>query len=197
MIVGLTGRSCSGKDCVASLLSDDFVVIDEDKLGHIALKENKDKLVATFGEGILTEGEVDRKKLGPIVFSSPKNLEKLESISHPWMKEETLRECREIEKDGKVAVINAAILEKMGFVEYCDEVVLVLSSYEERLKRALKRDNITEEAFKKRSESQKKIGKSLFSSGKKIITIINNDGEDTLSRQVAAYCDTIKAKRSQ
>lgn len=196
MIIGLTGRSCSGKDYVAKVMGDEFFIIDEDHLGHVALLENKDKLVASFGEEILTDGKVDRKKLGPIVFSDKNKLETLNSISHPWMVEETLRMCKDATESGKIAVINAAILEKMGFVKYCDEVVLVLSPYSERLKRAMARDNITPEAFKRRSESQSDIGSSLFSSGKKVITILNDSDKESLSRQVKAYCDSILKKRS-
>ena len=147
MIIGLTGKSCSGKDYVAHLFGEEFVVIDEDKLGHVALDNNREKLVSAFGDSIITDGKVDRKKLGPIVFSDKKKLEKLNSISHPWMVAETLRLCREAESEGKIAVINAAILEKMGFVPYCNEVVLVSSPYSERLKRAVMRDKITPEAF--------------------------------------------------
>ena len=40
MIIGLTGKSCSGKDYVSRMFGDDFVVIDEDKLGHVALYSN-------------------------------------------------------------------------------------------------------------------------------------------------------------
>lgn len=197
MIVGLTGKSCSGKDTVASLLDDRFVVIDEDKLGHRALESNTDKIREAFGDAVISDGAVDRKKLGPLVFSSPEKLELLNSISHPWMVEETLRECREIEKKGKIAVINAAILEKMGFVKYCDEIVFVLSPYEKRLERALKRDGVTEENFRRRSESQKEIGSTLFSSGKKVVTIINDKEREELSRQVASYCASIKRARVQ
>ena len=196
MTIGLTGRSCSGKDAFARMMGDEFVVIDEDALGHEALIQEKDKLTRTFGEEILTEGEVDRKKLGRIVFSSPEMLQKLEGISHPWMIEETLQRCRKAEEEGKIPVINAAILEKMGFVEHCSEVVLVLSSYENRLRRAMKRDNITEEAFLKRSLSQREIGSTLFSCGKKVTTILNDGDEDSLSRQVKAYCDNILGKRA-
>ena len=95
MIIGLTGKSCSGKDYVSHMFGDEFLVIDEDHLGHIALDVNKDKLVDAFGEDILRDGKVDRKKLGPIVFSDKEKLEKLNSISHPWMLSETLRMCRE------------------------------------------------------------------------------------------------------
>ncbi|MBQ0071899.1 MAG: dephospho-CoA kinase [Spirochaetales bacterium] len=197
MIIGLTGRSCSGKDKFASLLDDRFVVIDEDHLGHVALEANVGKLTEAFGSGILREdGTVDRKKLGPIVFASPEKLETLNNITHPWMVEETLRQCKAIEDEGKIAVINAAILESMGFVQYCKEVVLVLSDYQNRLKRAMLRDGMTEEAFKKRSDAQKDIGSTLFSSGKKIVTILNNGDEDSLSRQVSSYCGTIRIKRA-
>lgn len=194
MIVGLTGKSCSGKNRVAELLDPSlFSVIDEDKLGHVALKANKDLIKKTFGEDVIApDGEVDRKKLGPIVFSSPENVEKLNSISHPWMVSETLKAARGIEDEGKIAVINAAILEKMGFLPYCDEVLFVISDYEKRLERAMKRDGIREEDFRKRADSQLDIGSTLFSSGKKIITIINNGTDEALSRQIKNYCASIK-----
>ena len=194
MIIGLTGKSCSGKNRVAELLDENiFTVIDEDKLGHAALSANVDKIREAFGDDVIgSDNLVDRKKLGPIVFSSEKNLETLNSISHPWMVEETLRMAKDIEESGKVAVINAAILEQMGFVEHCDEILLVISDYENRLKRAQARDGITKEAFDKRTSAQKNIGESLFSSGKRVITIINNGTEDALSRQIKNYCDSIK-----
>ena len=197
MIIGLTGKSCSGKDYVAHLFGEEFVVIDEDKLGHVALDNNREKLVAAFGDSIITDGKVDRKKLGPIVFSDKEKLEKLNSISHPWMVAETLRLCREAESEGKIAVINAAILEKMGFVPYCNEVVLVSSPYSERLKRAVMRDKITPEAFKKRDENQKDIGSTLSKGSVKVTNIINDGDKESLSRQVKEYCDSILGKRSQ
>ena len=197
MIIGLTGKSCSGKDYVAHLFGEEFVVIDEDNLGHVALDNNRENLVAAFGDSIITDGKVDRKKLGPIVFSDKEKLEKLNSISHPWMVAETLRLCREAESEGKIAVINAAILEKMGFVPYCNEVVLVSSPYSERLKRAVMRDKITPEAFEKRDENQKDIGSTLSNGGVKVTNIINDGDKESLSRQVKEYCDSILGKRSQ
>lgn len=197
MIIGLTGKSCSGKDYVSHLFGEEFVVIDEDKLGHVALDNNREKLVAAFGDSIITDGRVDRKKLGPMVFSDKEKLEKLNSISHPWMVAETLSLCREAERKGKIAVINAAILEKMGFVPYCNEVVLVSSPYSERLKRAVMRDKITPEAFEKREENQKDIGSTLSNGGVKVTNIINDSDKESLSRQVKEYCDSILGKRSQ
>ncbi len=197
MIVGLTGKSCSGKDRVASLLDERFVVIDEDRIGHEALGKNIGRIREAFGDGVISGGAVDRKKLGPVVFSSAEKLALLNSITHPWMVDETIRRCREIEKEGKIAVINAAILEEMGFVPYCDEIIFVLAPYEKRLERALKRDGVSEEAFRRRSESQKSIGSGLFSSGKKVVTIINDKDDEELSRQVGSYCATMKKARVQ
>ncbi len=197
MIVGLVGKSCSGKDTVASLLDDRFSVIDEDKLGHEALEKNIDRILATFGPDVIKDGVVDRKALGRIVFSDSSKLEALNNITHPWMKEETLTLAREIEKSGKIAVINAALLEEMGFVEYCDEILFVISPYEKREERAVLRDGITPEGYKKRALSQKNIGESLYSSGKKVITIINDETKEKLSRQVGFYCASINKTREK
>lgn len=192
MIVGLTGKSCSGKDYFASLLdSDKFFIIDEDEVGHAALEEQKDLIVEAFGDSIITDGFIDRKKLGPVVFSDEEKLEKLNGIVHPWMVDKTLELCSSAVDSGKIAVINAAILEKMGFVEHCNQIVLVVSDYKNRLERALLRDGCTEEAFKRRSESQAEIGSTLFSSGKKLITVFNNGSKENLERQALFYSASI------
>lgn len=193
MIIGLTGKSCAGKDTVASMLpADRFSVIDVDALGHVALEANRERLREAFGDSIFRpDGTVDRKVLGPIVFSDPSKLETLDSITHPWMKEEALRLAREAEDDGRIAVINAALLESMGFVPSCDEVVLVIAPYEVREARALKRDGMTAEKFRARSDAQKDIGLSLFTSGRKVTTIVNDGDLDTISRQVSFLCAKI------
>lgn len=194
MIIGLTGKSCAGKDAVAALLDKKrFEVIDVDKLGHDALAMNKDKLVEAFGDGIIAQdGSVDRKVLGPLVFSDPDKLEALNSITHPWMHDEAIRRAEEAEREGKDAVINAALLESMGFVESCDRIILVVAGYETRLKRALQRDSgMTEEKFRDRTMAQKDVGLSLFGSGRPVFTIINDEGFDSLSRQVMFLCDRL------
>ena len=198
MIVGLTGKSCSGKDYFASLLDKDlFYIIDEDKLGHLALNERQHELVAAFGDVILTDGTIDRKKLSPIVFPSEEELEKLNSIVHPWMVERTLAIAKDAEEKGFIVIINAAILELMGFVPHCDMVLLVLSSYEHRLQRALMRDGVTPEAFKARSDSQSEIGTTLFSSGKKIITIFNDSTEDALKKQCEFFSNAMVKQKEK
>ena len=153
MIIGLTGKSCAGKDEVASILSSfGYYVIDEDKLGHEALRANRDSLISEFGEGILSYGEVDMKKLGSIVFSDPLKLKKLEAISHPWMINETKRLAREAEKKGLIVVINAAILARLSLDKISDAIIFVDAPFSIRAKRAELRNGTKIEDFRKREE---------------------------------------------
>lgn len=73
-IIGITGKSGSGKTAFASLLAQKLHCnyIDVDKIGHMALyrPEILDELCKKFGDGILDEnGNLDRKKVGNIVFT--------------------------------------------------------------------------------------------------------------------------------
>jgi dephospho-CoA kinase len=87
-VIGLTGGIASGKSTVAQFLKElGAVVIDADKVGHEAFEPNTQswrEVVDAFGKEILTpDGEVDRKKLGQIVFSDPEALNRLNQIVHP------------------------------------------------------------------------------------------------------------------
>ena len=131
---------------------------------------------------------IDRKALGRIVFSDPHKLDILNGITHPWMVEEAVAEARKAESEGKIAVINAALLESMGFVPACDAVILVTADPSTRERRALSRDGMTPERFRDRDRSQEDIGRTLAASGVRTFEIANDGDEDTLSRQVNILC---------
>ena len=87
-VVGLTGGIGSGKSTVAEILAGlGARVIDADKVAHEVFNPGSEGLrdvVDGFGEGVLTlEGEIDRKKLGEIVFNNPEALVTLNGIIHP------------------------------------------------------------------------------------------------------------------
>ena len=86
-IIGLTGPYCAGKNTYADLfLARGFSIIDVDTLGHDALLDAQDEIVTVFGNRILaSNGTIDRKRLGSIVFASSPELVKLEKITHPRM----------------------------------------------------------------------------------------------------------------
>ena len=120
MVIGLTGKYCSGKNAAESIMTEyGYPSIDVDKLGHLALAGEIEKIEKAFGAGVITQDadgvkSVDRRALGAIVFSDPAGLKRLESISHPWMKAETAR-LVEVQKasGAKHIIINAAILYHM------------------------------------------------------------------------------------
>ena len=191
MVTGVVGKSCSGKDsAVRYLVRNWFHEINVDHLGHEALEVKKEELRAAFGDGIFTDGHVNRKILGPIVFSDAAKLETLNGITHPWMTEEVKRLIGEHEN----TCINAALLESMGLVPLCDEVLYVFAPLEMRTERALLRDGITREGFLKRDANQKNIGLTLLESGRRVITIINDKDEEYLYRQLSMYCDRLKSR---
>lgn len=195
MVIGLTGKSCAGKDEVASILSSlGFYVIDEDRLGHEALDANREALIATFGDVILTNGSVDRKKLGPLVFSDKDKLRLLEAISHPWMVSETVRRAKEAEAKGLNVVINAAILKRLGLDSISDEILFVDAPFAIRAKRAEARNGTKIEDFEKRERNQEDIVSIFETFGGKIVKVINDGDKPTLYRQVKEYCDTILSR---
>ena len=195
MVIGLTGKSCAGKDEVASILSSlGFYVIDEDRLGHEALDANREALIATFGDAILTNGSVDRKKLGPLVFSDKDKLRLLEAISHPWMVSETVRRAKEAEAKGLNVVINAAILKRLGLDSISDEILFVDAPFAIRAKRAEARNGTKIEDFEKRERNQEDIVSIFETFGGKLVKVINDGDKPTLYRQVKEYCDTILSR---
>lgn len=190
MVIGLVGKSGTGKNFISSILEEKgFVCIDVDIVAHGVLEEKKEELVSFFGKEIIGEdGTVQRKILSPIVFSDAKKLEKLNSIVHPRSREI----IEEITKSNKNTVINAALLEPMDLAKLCDVFFLVEAEKEIRFKRLEKRENISREQFERRDGFQQIIGKNLDKYGKPIFTITNNKDSSSLCRQINIYCDTLK-----
>lgn len=180
MIIGLTGGSGSGKTTVGRAAADlGFYVIDADKIGHeILLKGNKayNETVNAFGSEILApDGEIDRKKLGGIVFSDKEKLKLLNDITHEKITkaiEKLIKIC-----ENKKVIIDAAVLFESGMDKKCDYVIAVVSSAEERTRRICHRDGISPEAADNRIKSQQSDD---FYSSKADRIIINNGNESQL-----------------
>lgn len=165
MIIGLCGKSCSGKTTLANdlihIYDENGMHVDIDKIGHQALTipEIKKELIDTFGD-ITTKGEIDRKKLGPIVFSSPDEMEKLTNITWRYMEQEINRIM--IENKDKIIILDWQLLPKTKFFKESDITILLDVDYEIRKKRALERDHISEEKFDLREQASMKYDKALF-----------------------------------
>ena len=141
--IGLTGGIGTGKSLVSNILNDiGATVVNADLLGHEAYLPGTvgfDMVVDAFGDQIVGEdGTVDRKKLGPIVFSSPQNMSKLNAIMHPLIRDMIQGQLEEYSSNGTdVVVVEAAVLIEAGWQDLFDEVWVVTSDKEtviERLK---------------------------------------------------------------
>ena len=165
MIIAICGKSGSGKSTIAKEIAEynkNSVYCDIDKIGHKALEDNfvKEKLSSYFGEIILTENKVDRKKLGKIVFSSEKEMEKLTNCTWEYMEQYLDNIINE--NPNKTIILDWQLLPKTKFFELSDIKILIECPYEVRKQRAIKRDNITEEAFDLREKASVNYDKDTF-----------------------------------
>lgn len=188
MTIGITGRYCAGKSVASSVFEDNnFAVIDVDGVGHEALEIKKTEIVRVFGNEILSEGRVDRKKLGSKVFRSPAEKEKLESIVHPWMVDRVKTMARK-QQD---SVINAALLIEMGLYRICDFVLAVDISDEIAVERGMLRDHLSQEEATRRIRAQIPLKEKLDFVDK----VIDNNGDiRDFKNMVEQIIKTIRSK---
>jgi len=160
LVIGLTGGIGSGKTTVSKYLEAlGAEVIDADKVGHITYLPDTPAwrdLIDTWGEGLLQANrEIDRKKLGAIVFSDPSNLEKLNSIVHPRMRDIMNDQIEGFRKGKKkVVVLDAAILIEAKWTSLVDEVWVTAAPEEVVVKRVMARNSWDEEQVRSRMSSQ-------------------------------------------
>jgi dephospho-CoA kinase len=175
MLVGLTGLSCCGKNYIAALLEKrGAAVLDVDKLGHIALEEQKEKIIERWGSGVLdSDKKISRKILADIVFSDPKEIAALEDIVHPMAN--TLTDKWISENKNKICIINAALLHKSSAFSRLDYMIIVRAPFLIRLLRAKKRDGISFLQILRRFKNQKKFFTQYFKKNADI-SIIDNIG---------------------
>ena len=185
--IGLTGGMGSGKTEASRILSDlgaDIIYADE--VGHRAYLQNTEtwqELVANFGEDILqADGEIDRRKLGAIVFSDREHLDKLNSIVHPRMYRMLQEMLRGFSENGaKVVVLEAAILIEADWLSLVDEVWAIEVPELVAVERIKLRTGLEEEEIRKRLRSQL----TNEDRSKKADQVIDNSGGlDELRRKI-------------
>ena len=184
MVVGVAGKYCAGKNTVTEVLAESgYGVIDVDSLGHDALTRRIDDVRRTFGdEYIDSDGAVDRRKLGGLVFRDREAMLNLEGIVHPEMVE-MVRE-RLAAATGEV-VVNAALLFPMGLDALCDVALWVHAPLFTRLLRASHRDRLSIADILRRFWTQRKLSPQPSRSDVDIHTVENRGRLDRLRAQLA------------
>ena len=150
MIIAICGKSGAGKGTVCKILkefSNDIIWVDIDKIGHSVneKEEVKEKLVSSFGEGILTDGIIDRKKLGQREFNSKDEMDLLGEITWHSMEEEIDYIISENKEN--VILLDWNLLPKTKYFKDADLRILVQAPSFDREERAMKRDKITRRQF--------------------------------------------------
>ena len=153
MVIGVTGGIGSGKSTVLEFLRDDFnaqIIMADDVAKELMIPGTScfNRIVDFFGEDILTDGEVrviDSKKLGAIVFNDEEKLKALNSIVHPSVKTEIENRIKKIYEENKSALIflEAALLIEAGYLDILDELWVIVSDLETRIKRLISDRNYT------------------------------------------------------
>ena len=151
IVVGLTGTVASGKSTVAGWLRETGISVhDADAAVHRLLAANGQavaEIIATFGSYIgESDGGIDRKKLGELVFANPADRKKLESILHPLVRQHR-DQFLQIQKllGRQIVVLDVPLLYETGGDGLCDYVIVVYAGEETIRHRALSRPGMTAE----------------------------------------------------
>ena len=183
-IIGLTGSIGTGKTFVASVFrSLGAEVLDADRIAHGVIRRPTvvyRKIVRIFGPGILdSRKNIDRKKLGRIVFGDKKKLSKLNRIVHPEVIRVIKKRTAGAGK-GRVVVIDAPLLVEARLDRMVDALVVVTSSRKAQIDRCRKKSGLAESEVLKRIASQiplkEKVRRADF--------IIDNNGTKTKTRKL-------------
>lgn len=158
MVIGLTGGTGTGKTSVSKVFEDaGFEVINYDLVTRRIYSKGSDclnEVVSAFGKGILTEdGDLDRRKLGEVVFSDRESLDILNKIVYKYIVSLTADKISG--SKGKKLLLDAPTLFESGLNEKCDLIVGVIAKKDIRIKRVTLRDNLSPQRVEERIQSQK------------------------------------------
>ena len=194
LIVGVTGEIGAGKTSVARIMEAQGArAVSLDGLGHEALGEPeiKRRLKEELGEGVFDGDEVDRRKLGKLVFDDHGKLARLNAIVHPAM---CARARGEIEKADGLVVIEGALVFEMGLDKLCDAVVFVGAP--ERLRRErIERERGWDETELARRESAQLPSDRKSQRSDRSIT--NDGSEEELERKVNSILEDLGWRRTR
>lgn len=180
-VIGVTGPIGSGKSYVGDILEEyGFPRIDTDKVYHGLISEYTDtvkELETEFGSEIVkSDGSVDRKMLGEIVFSDKAKLNRLNEITHKYVHIETKKLIENYRSENhKAVIVEVPLMFESGFDKMCDEIICVVADDNVRVQRIVKRNGISEKDAKNRINNQKN---NNFYIEKSTIVVYNNGNED-------------------
>jgi len=167
LVIGLTGNIGTGKTTVSRILAKlGATIIDADKLGHELLEpytQTWNEVVAAFGKDILRpDDQIDRHRLGQIVFSAPKSLGELNQIMHPKMYDLAKERLESLRSQGtRVVVLEASLLIEANWTNLVDQVWVTIAPEAVITKRLKENKGLSKADVLARLQSQLPQGKKL------------------------------------
>jgi dephospho-CoA kinase len=190
-VIGLTGGIGCGKSLAAQYFAElGALVVDADQLARAAIERGSDgfdEVVTLFGDGILKDGNIDRRALGDLIFRDPAAKKQLENIIHPFVRREFEEVVASLKGD-QVLVYEIPLLVETNAHERFDVVITVESEMENRIARLRGRGmhiSEIEGRIAAQATREQRIEIADF--------LIENDGsEDELLRQVENIWDSLQ-----
>jgi dephospho-CoA kinase len=154
VVLGLSGNIGCGKSSVSNIFKEHNInVVDADIISREILNDKNllDEVFNTFGESIKNkDGSLNRKALANIVFNNDNELLKLNSLTHPKIREKITEKI----KDKDFVVIDAALLIEGGYLDIIDKLLIITCKEDIQIQRIILRDNCSIDEAKSRINSQ-------------------------------------------
>ncbi|GMA09529.1 dephospho-CoA kinase [Tetragenococcus halophilus subsp. flandriensis] len=179
-ILGITGSIATGKSTVVNIFKQyGFSVVDADIIAREVVEPNTaglKKVVETFGSSVLcSDGSLNRKQLGQIIFSDTKKRQALNALLAPFLQEAIIEQIKRASAVASLVIADIPLLYEAGYDKYMDQVAVVYIPEDLQVQRLMKRDRIT------KKEAQKKVASQLSIEEKKKRADIIFDNQESLS----------------
>ncbi|MGE5572905.1 MAG: dephospho-CoA kinase [Bacteroidota bacterium] len=195
MIIGVTGGIASGKSLVASELAHrGAFVIDVDQVARELVEPGKpalEAIIGEFGAGFRrSDGTLDRRSLGRLVFGNRNALARLNGIMFPRLREATQDRVREAARDHSLVVVDAAVLYEAGLDALVDRVICVTADEATRVERIMARNGLSREEAIDRVKAQAGLEEQV---GRADFVVDNSGAPESVARQVELILDRLDA----
>lgn len=165
-VIGLTGGIASGKSTASAYLRElGAAIVDADAISRASTRCGGaafEAVCAAFGDILGADGEIDRRKLGGIVFADEDARRKLNSIVHPAVMAESRAQIENAHASGvKMCILDVPLLFETGMEKLCDETWLIYVPREEQVRRMAERDGLDAAAAAARIDSQMPLEEKL------------------------------------
>lgn len=197
-IIGITGNIGSGKSSVAKLLVvKGAVLIDADKIARAATTKPEilERIANELSAELVTDGQLNRQKTADLIFNDDEAREKLNNIIHPWVRLESAARIKDLKEQAsppQIILQDIPLLFENGLEQTVDAVIVVFAPIEERIKRVIKRSNLSEEDIRARDAAQQPLIEKLAQAD---YIIDNTKGTKELEQEVdRVWLELIKVK---